>query len=922
MNRKDFLAKLAVTTVALNSFSIGNLFAVDNTEPAYFLPDEIRPDELATVSDALKNDFTNLVKWLKSKGWDTYLQSTAGINLRLTDRELDKELVRRLDNLSLENEGLDDFGGIRAIEPGKPAMSLLYHALASPRVHPGGFSLDQFPSLKELDTLENYIYALENFTIPQTELKNNYVVAMFAYEYRPAFKTPHHIHADLVFSRTGIGRIGEKPLNYDASNRCYLNQPPNENDIKNIAVTPARYGLFLAKIVKKDTVALLGTDKVDALRYFLKPVRKIFNHDALIDNRSVSFDEYHKAEKLHRLALDNRIKLPDGLFDIEKAPFIRVSPVDHIVDIANLGSSVLVSSVPEKLVREAWQEAKFLKKPGASNNERLRYEVPKASIENRYYSSFSMLRDLDEADIYILYGPDAEDNRLSATNKKTRPYKESGPKNSPLFVNMRYVEGNNGAYDRHLGAETDNFENVILGSHWAGLFEDSICDGCVAASIDTSNYAGKLPVSILGNCLPAFSLITAPDFFPQVDSFDLLKYDIGNGQSIESNFVEGGVASLSALRKRPNRHTRIPQTNILAFPPVALISSRDKKSMVHDTVTAVLSHPGKKDSKIKSKFTDSKRRSYTSLSFLPDASSSVFAPGWDVTYSNDSENVRDMYLSTRGLGSPFPEDMKLCAAANGMWPAASPDLARAFAGSTFTEDLGDRYIANPTAVPLMDIELGIHEEAPAFKGPKPLTGKHTGWDGEQGPFLKKGLDGTVMVDFTDIGRSDFVSNALAGVYDMSLLRNLTSAELIARMECLRQCIKRIDPKTIVAGTTYWLVSAESITNWEDIDFMNNDHAGAKGYGIPMNLVGDNKNWAIQPQKGIMGKGYLYVFIDAARDAKKGQEQWVDKKGKRRVQKCRKIYVCQGSEDAVAWSEVLQSKPQSASQILWKFRKNL
>src|SRR4051812_40526031 len=61
--------------------------------------------------------------------------------------------------------GFDDFAddGQRAIEPGSPSRSLLYHALASPNVltAPDGTPLDFFPKPFELEAVENYIFGVK-----------------------------------------------------------------------------------------------------------------------------------------------------------------------------------------------------------------------------------------------------------------------------------------------------------------------------------------------------------------------------------------------------------------------------------------------------------------------------------------------------------------------------------------------------------------------------------------------------------------------------------------------------------------------------------------------------------------------------------------------------------------------------------------
>src|SRR5215475_13888047 len=82
------------------------------------------------------------------------------------------------------------------------------------------------------------------------------------------------------------------------------------------------------------------------------------------------------------------------------------------------------------------------------------------------------------------------------------------------------------------------------------------------------------------------------------------------------------------------------------------------------------------------------------------------------------------YLAAYGLGSPFPEDAKLCAALNSFWPAAAPDASRTFAV---------QYA--PTAIPLLDCELGYHKDHPLVRQRR--AKRSHGWDGEQGPFFEK-----------------------------------------------------------------------------------------------------------------------------------------------------------------------------------------
>jgi hypothetical protein len=190
-------------------------------------------DELAPVSDELKMRFLKVIDWINRNGWGEFFRRELGVNLTLTGELLTRELIRDIDktdwqklaSLKRQKKGFDDFAGKKLLTPGSPSLSLLYHALASPRVKPFGNTQHKYPSIEQLDSLENYIYALQKWQDYKFQKNDELVLAVFAYEYRPALKTPHHAHADFVYSRTGIARIGDQPHNYDEIKRCYSNKP-------------------------------------------------------------------------------------------------------------------------------------------------------------------------------------------------------------------------------------------------------------------------------------------------------------------------------------------------------------------------------------------------------------------------------------------------------------------------------------------------------------------------------------------------------------------------------------------------------------------------------------------------------------------------------------------------------------------------
>jgi hypothetical protein len=870
MKRRDFITKTALTTLFLSELSSFNLLA----SPSSSLKDVDTGHTLTPLTADASAKFKTLLKWMQDNGWIAYLNKT----LSLTINPADTDTASYTKNQQFaKTKGFDDFIGTKLIEPGYPAGSLLYHALASARVRPA-IDKRQYPSVEIIDSLEDIIYGLRSFT---TDEMKDLVLAVFAYEYRPAYKTPHHLHADMVFSRTGISRIGDNEMNYDPINRCYTNKPAAPLQLKNIAVTPARFGLFLAKKVTGEAgITLMGKarDGEDITRIFLQPVRKIFKGDALLGNADINFSEYHVNEKLNSLvkAFPDHFNNPidaagKHTFDINKPPF-RVDSRNSamLVKCIGTGSSVLIKSVPGGLVRWAKQ-----------NNRQIYYTVKKQDA-----AYFAAMNTAFVGNEEVLFYNDLD----KQIEREANPY--DVPRNTPMFVNAKFKKNGTTPGFIHL-------ERNPRGNYLAALFEDSICDGCV--TVDTKSWNSKLlPEHVLHNCLPAFSIVTAPDFFPLVDNYDLAGFDFEDNTT---NFFEGGLYSFCAERTRPNQTMQNPVTKQQAF------------DLHGDTFTAVFSE--KKDIKVisGSNYTQTSLRDYRASSFLPDVCSGVFAPGWDITYANDTKKPDgtyakvDSYLSTRGLGSPFAEDMKLCAAMNGMWPAASPDAARTYQGSMDTD------YRNPTAVPLMDIEIGLHADSPACK--ELHLFETTGWDGEQGPFLER-LYNNVFVNFTDLACADYIQNALNGKMDMSVLRELTSPELRSRMACLKLCISKLpqtnfdqeiidDAKQKMVGLTgLWLVSAEKVDDWP---------AGAKGLGIPQNLAGKSNTWAIKAGKGIKGAGYLYVFANTDKNKPLVADNL---SGKRRVQACSKLYICQVTESNIAWTMIKGDMITQADELEWNY----
>lgn len=907
MKRREFIEKSFATGVLMSMTPVISLFAQNqpNYKDGFY--------EVKSLSSQTKKKIARVLQWLKTENWNNYLKTDLGISIDYTGTNL-QELTKPLANIEelTKKQGLEDFGGNKLIEPGSPSLSLLYHILASPRVQSPLFT--SYPELSIIDNLEDFIYSFVN---PKQHTFNadpsNVFLAVLAYEYRPAFKVPPfddwkrngQEFAQVVFSRCGVSRTGVLGAHYDPKMRSFTNLPKQEGQEGNVAVMPARYGLFLVELLEAEDHSdkLMNQQRPEKTnlgnRHFINPIKKISSDEDL----SIQFGEYHLNEKLKRLAQysykEDKIEL-DGNYDLNQPPFTRISARndrrqiiekwhntdEEMVKLDKVGSSVLLEPIPDDLIRPA-------QKKGQNISFKIPEKFKKGGHYNRRYGALKMPNEEGHEATNV-----AISDVFGRRNRRLTAFKAT--KIAPLFANIKY-EVENGEV-RHLDGQTlkgDAFEEKIeKGGYHAQLFEDSICDGCISAKVDINTSKSSEYSWMPARVLPAFSLVTAPDFFPFIDSNDIRSaYNREKPKvNMDQDFFEGGTMNLSGIRQRGNPLLRDPFSNEKAFAD----SWNDDKSF--DTLTSVV----RTGDRVTTSDVDYDlfypfNRDYKSTSFLPDTGTGVFFPGWDVTYSGDQTNP---YLSTFGLGSPFPEDMKLCAAANGMWPVASPDAGRTFQGA-LEPILGKR---PNTAIPLMDDEIGLHQRSPHVQHHN--AAESYGWDGEQGPFLEVANDG-IRVNYTDIERADYLQNLLdpSVGFNMALLRDLDSKELIHRMDTQRICVRTIDRKK-VWKTKLWMVAAEKIADLANIDRIN---------CLPKHAIFDQLE-ALKPKSSLLkGEGYIYVFVLTNKNKSnfKGELDSNDPKQKRRLLDCKKIWVCQVNRHVVAVAKITPNQKTEAS---WKVRR--
>lgn len=761
----------------------------------------------------LIDDLHSVLGNLAPKGWAA-LFDKHGLDITVSKAKLAEELIRPL-TIDRTLPGFEEFAldGVRGVEKGRPGLSLLYHALASADVRPlksGALASSDFPTLEQLDVVENYVYRIANRRITSF---SNPVVAVFAFQYRGRALSPHRLHADLAFSRTGVARVGTEALRYDGETRAF--DPRPAQGARGFAALPARYAAFIAEYrpPSKDDSVLRFVADVDANRPFLFPVHKLFaGTECLFDDEGkpltlgpLRFRELHVNEKLRRMhlaAVDNpgRVK-PLSQFDVDAPPFRRTSADSNdLVKVQKAGASILIVPVPGALARTARQKV-------GSSNEVVRFKVPKANDDNRFWSSLEL--------------PAGGGGRAAPEYANIR--QEVRTPTSSVLVDLNLVK-NTGT------PAADRFDRKLAnGGYEAAHLIDGTCDGAVSI---------EPPAALALPVLPAYSLVTAVDYFPLVEQVEIeewvekvqgrsiglarpgqqFQHPVSGPKPLSDGRFEGQPRTnpnrLEATRRIPNPHIPDPvaPTQRIAFDPT---------ERTNQTATAVVgSAPGATSPKEG----DHPRRP---TSWLPDSASDVFAPGWDVSqHTIAGQSIYAAY----GLGSPFPEDSKLCAALNSFWPAVAPDSSRTYG---FWPD-EDRLL--PTAIPLLDSELGYHATHPRVLAGEVASAP--GWDGDFGPFIDR--SGAAVVDASNPLRADQSRAALDGNVRFAGLDQVDSKELTQRMSDLRFC------RTLLTGTGIganpWLVCVERVPEW--------------------------KTWTsgVLPRANaaLQGRGYIYVFarVDA------------------------------------------------------------
>lgn len=717
--RRQLLRNAGALTVAsalAQSLAAGRPALAASTTP---IPVSASPAFTLAQATSLDDAVTAICERLAPGGWASLLRQVTDDALDLDAADLPAALAQPLATIDRTVPGFEDFAleGVRGIEPGSPARSLLYHALASPNVFQDGdgAALTEFPKLAEIETVENCVYG----TVPPslTDLRavaggDPLAVVVFALEYRPGRDTVHQKHADLCFSRTGHARLGNAAASYDPQRREF--RPALTDAPFAFPVQPARYAAYLAvqRQAEPATFGPLRATADDADRRFWVPLHKLFDGPECIQglDLAVNLTAGHVNEKLRRF----HQQLNNGGFetgwaepDIEHYPFV-------------ITGDALASFSTEADHGSGWvmPQPHPLAEPALYEGEPLSFFFSEALARNADNVYFSGLQ-LFEIPRFDPLGPELtqyQPENVPGRNQTFPGYlSDIGPdggRRSPEYLNVRRRVNEDGTED-NLNDLPELLEVVNEGGYWARHFIDYSADGWVSARCVALD--ADIPTRV-----PAYSMISPPTFYPYVDQRELTEW----------------AEAVVPAELRPG---------IFAIPPRPL-SDRRLAANIHlpagfgiedDTVTAVVSHFGPTAATQAGTPALSVRRPLT----LPDGAAGLFDPGWDVSQDRTDDNR--FFLESYGLGTPFVEDVKICAALSTFWPGVAPDGSREF-------QLGKRAIpifqAWPTIAPVSDEEMGIVEVA---------GGGYLPWDGVRGP-RETTIDGESYADFPDIFHTDYL----------------------------------------------------------------------------------------------------------------------------------------------------------------------
>jgi hypothetical protein len=659
-------------------------------------------------------------------GWRQMLLDVTGGGLDIGAAGLAAQFVKPL-RIDRTHPGFGDFNlaGTRAIEAGAPDRSLLYHAFASPgvSVSRGGAVLRGFPTLAEIDAVENYVYGVRPPTLEDLIARaagRPLGIVVFALQYRNTPNSVHGRHAELCFSRTGIARIGTVDPLYNPRARSFeAGDPARPFDFR---VVPQRFAAYVAMQLRGDAASFGPQDALAGdhdLRFWV-PLHKLFDGAECIAGTRVAL-EVKRDLRNDALARFHQWLDTSGYQNnwraeaLDDFPFlIRNERIASFSGRPEYGPGMLEPR-PAPLINPAEYRGRPLTWPVDSTFT----DVP----ANLAFSSAQVIGGPESTTPLYMY---------DTSQTTQRP--------APEYLNLRHRVHPDGTVD-DLNLLPRMMDVIRAGRYQAQHYVDYLGDGWVEARCAALEAA--IPTRV-----PAYAVVAPPDFFPRVSQRDLMnwwKRDVPQP-------VRDALWAVAPLT--------LSQTRIAANVTLPINFS------VNDTtVTAIVTQPETERGPVQTP----NAALPDELTGLPDTSPGLFDPGWDTSqgiYFTDPDSPLQKFLAGYALGAPFVEDAKLCAAYGAYWPGVSPDGTRTFQPGKELDGIPYPW---PTIVPLTDEEIGIVPSA---------GGRYMPWDGVRGPSART-VDGRRMAAYTDAMRVDYID--LPGTMTAALTSRIGFDEYTARV---------------------------------------------------------------------------------------------------------------------------------------------
>ncbi len=309
----------------------------------------------------------------------------------------------------------------------------------------------------------------------------------------------------------------------------------------------------------------------------------------------------------------------------------------------------------------------------------------------------------------------------------------------PAYVHARTKVQRGQLIDLNSDPVHPDVREVVRKGHYDALhYVDFTGDGLIDVAIPALTRKPELD-SVTRQ---AYSLVAAPDFFPSTGQRELTEWTQSPQVPKPLRRKIWGVDPV------PLCDTRLPAN--LQMP-------NNRFDASEATITAIVPLFGSPLQGSSRPLSLSPRRH----SSLPDDAAGVFAPGWDVSTDRTKRGTRKVHhLAAYGLGSPFPEDSKLCAALGTFWATVAPDITRGMSIAPGNPNL------RHTVAPLTDEEIGQVGSLP--------------WDGNPGPKVVT-IEGRQFAECASFLHVDYVQSALERRLTARLTERVTAEEYERRV---------------------------------------------------------------------------------------------------------------------------------------------